>query len=374
MNSLQHELSNLKVETPSWGYADSGTRFGIFAYPGAAKTLYEKLEDAAEVHRFTGSAPLVAIHIPWDKCDDYSEALKYANDLGIGIGALNPNLFQDPEYKFGSLGASDSARTKAEDHIDDCIGIMRKVGSKTLSLWFADGTNFPGQGDFRTRFQRFEESLARIHGKLANDETMLIEYKPFEPAFYSTDIPDWGTALLLAKKSGDNAKVLVDLGHHFHGQNIEQIVAILQYEKKLGGFHFNGRKYADDDLTTGSINPYELFLIMIEIVKGGSPLPAFMVDEMHSLKNKVGEMIQSLVEIQTAYLKALLVDFDLLSKLQAEEDLIRCEEVLKDAFQMDVREALTEFRASKGCPSPENPVDGFLSSGYSERVANMRSN
>jgi L-rhamnose isomerase / sugar isomerase len=235
------------------------------------------------------------------------------------------------------------------------------VNSKALSLWFADGTNFPGQGDFRARYQRFDEGLKEIHSHLKPDETMLIEYKPFEPAFYATDIPDWGTAYLLSQSSGSQAKVLVDLGHHLHGCNIEQIVAILQLHNRLGGFHFNARKYADDDLTTGSINPYELFLIFVEIVKSGEPYPAFMIDEMHSLKNKIGEMIQSLVTIQNLFAKALTVDLIALKKYQTECDLIKAEEVLKDAYLTDVRSILEEFRASKNCPNPSDPVSGFLS-------------
>jgi L-rhamnose isomerase/sugar isomerase len=377
VDAVEARLKAQRVETPSWGYADSGTRFGTFRQPGAASTVREKLADAAQAHRYTGIAPAVALHIPWDKVDDWADLADYGRSLGIEIGAINPNVFQDHDYRFGSL-ASERAnvRKKALDHMSECVSIMRTVGSKALSLWFADGTNFPGQADFRERKRRFEEGLGQVHSLLHDDETMLVEYKPFEPASYHTDIADWGMAYALCHKAGAKARVLVDLGHHLHGANIEHIVAFLVDEGRLGGFHFNNRKYADDDLTTGSINPYELFLIYTELVKaertGGGDGIAYMIDESHTLKNKVAEMIQSLVALQASYAKALLVDWDALAKAQAAEDLIGAEEIYKTAFAIDVRPLLWKVRTDLGLPNPIDPVRGFRESGYAEKAASER--
>lgn len=377
VDAVEAALKAQKIETPSWGYADSGTRFGTFKLPGAATNVHEKVADAAQAHRYTGIAPAVALHIPWDKVEDWAELAKYAQEQGVEIGAINPNLFQDDDYRFGSFASESAAvRDRALTHVADCIDIMRTTGSRALSLWFADGTNFPGQGDFRARKRRFEEAFAGIHSQLKAGERMLIEYKPFEPAFYHTDIADWGMAYAFCRKAGDKAQVLIDLGHHLHGANIEHIVAFLADEGRLGGFHFNNRKYADDDLTTGSINPYELFLIYTELVKtdraGLGADVAYMIDESHTLKNKVAEMIQSLVALQASYAKALIVDWKALAAAQETNDLIAAEEIYKAAFAVDVRPLLWKVRSDIGLPDPIDPVRGFLQSGYAEKAAAER--
>ncbi len=374
---IEARLKAQQVETPSWGYADSGTRFGVFRQAGAPRTVQEKFADAAQAHKYTGIAPAVAVHIPWDTVDDWNALNDYAQSLGVQVGAVNPNVFQEDEYRFGSLGSErPDVRRKAIAHMKDCVEIMRAVGSDALSLWFADGTNFPGQGDFRRRKRQFEEGLADVYGALSGKQTLLLEYKPFEPAFYHTDVADWGMAASFCRKLGERAKVLVDLGHHLPGANIEHIVAFLLDEGRLGGFHFNGRKYADDDLTTGSVNPYELFLIYTELVAGENDGRAdglaYMIDESHTLKNKVAEMIQSLVALQTAYAKALLVNRDTLRAAQEQDDLIGAEEIIKSAFATDVRPLLWKVRSEIGLPNPADPVQGFLQSGYAESVAQER--
>ncbi len=365
------------VETPSWGYADSGTRFGAFRMAGAPRTVFEKFEDAAQAHRYTGIAPAVAVHIPWDAGADWSELSAYARSLGVSVGAVNPNVFQDFEYRFGSLGsARSSVREKAVAHMRECVWIMDAVGSKNLSLWFADGTNFPGQGDMRARKRWFAEGLAEVYADLKGDQRMLIEYKPFEPAFYHTDVADWGMAYAFCAALGERAQVLVDLGHHLPGANIEHIVAFLLDEGRLGGFHFNNRKYADDDLTTGSINPYELYLIYTELVAGEDDGlandVAYMIDESHTLKNKIAEMIQSLVALQTAYAKALLVSRPALAQAREAEDLVAAEEVIKAAFATDVRPLLWKVRSEMGLPDPADPLRGFAQSGYALAKADER--
>ena len=373
---IEGGLKSQHIETPSWGYADSGTRFGVFPQPGAAVTLSEKLRDAAHVHRMTGIAPSVALHIPWDMVDDWQALRQEAEGLGLTIGAINPNLFQDEAYRFGSLAAPDpTVRRKALDHVAQCIEIMKQVDSRDLSLWLADGTNYPGQDDLRCRKRRLEESLAQIYTMLPDDKRLLVEYKFFEPAFYATDIPDWGMALLLCNKLGERARVLVDLGHHAQGVNIEQIVATLLDEKKLGGFHFNDRKYADDDLTTGSINPYELFLVFHELVTSelnddqGSQI-AYMIDQTHLLKPRVEAMIQSVVAIQRAYAKALIVDRVALAAAQAAGDIVAAEECLVSAFNADVEPLLVKIRSDLGVPA--DPLQAHRESGYQERITRER--
>ncbi len=311
---LEH-MQRFTVETPSWGYGDSGTRFKVFHWPGAASTLREKLDDAAQVQRVTGICPSVAIHIPWDREDDWQAVKEYASALGLRIGAVNPNLFQDDVYRFGSLCHFDQqVRQRAIEHVIECIQIAQEVGSDIISLWLADGTNYPGQDDLRRRRHRLLDSLQAIYAALPAGMRLLIEYKFFEPAFYSTDLPDWGTSLLMAQKLGSQAEVLVDTGHHPQGTNIAQIVAQLLDEGRLGGFHFNDRRYADDDLIVGSNNPFELFCIFNEIVGAGSEgnanagRIAYMIDQSHNIEPKIEAMIQSVVNIQTAYAKALLVD------------------------------------------------------------------
>ncbi len=375
--TVEARLKAQRVETPSWGYADGGTRFGVFRMAGAPRNVKEKFADAAQSQKFTGIAPGVAVHIPWDTVDDWSELAVYASSLGVHVGAVNPNVFQDYDYRFGSLGSvNPETRRKATHHIIDCVEIMNKTGSNALSLWFADGTNFPGQGSIRQRKQFFEEGLAAVYEKLSPSQTLLLEYKPFEPAFYHTDIADWGMAASFCSKLGTNAKVLVDLGHHLHGANIEHIVAFLLDEHRLGGFHFNNRKYADDDLTTGSINPYELFLIYTELVAGENDgiadHVAYMIDESHTLKNKIAEMIQSLVALQSSYAKALIVNQSALKTARYNDDLVSAEEAIKTAFATDVRPLLWKVRSEMGLPDPVDPVRGFVESGYADSMAKER--
>ncbi len=364
-----------ELETPSWGYGNSGTRFGVFKQPGAARDVHERLSDAAQVHKMTGACPGVALHIPWDKVDDYDALQEEARDLGVRIGAINPNVFQDADYKLGSFGHRDAAvRQKALDHMYECIDIMQRTNSKVLSLWFADGTNYPGQDDLIRRKRDFETCLKATHDALPDDSRMLIEYKFFEPAFYHTDVPDWGLALIFANKTGPKAEVLVDLGHHPLCTNIEHIVALLIEEDKLGGFHFNNRKYADDDLTTGSVNLYEVFLIYHEIInasrRGKTPNIAYMIDQSHIIKPKVEAMIQSILNIQTALARALLVDRDALESAQQEDDTVQCEEILRAAYDTDVRPLLAQVRVEQGAQI--DPLGAYRSSGYFERVAAER--
>ncbi|MGE5558942.1 MAG: L-rhamnose isomerase [Bacillota bacterium] len=363
MEGIIKNLMEQHIETPSWGYGSGGTRFFTFKDPTAARNLEEKIADAAVVHQFTGVTPSVALHIPWDKTDDWKGLAAFAAARGIRIGAINPNLFQDNDYMNGSItNLSPAVRKKAVAHIMECVEIMNQTGSRHLSLWFADGTNYPGQGDFRKRKALLIESLREVYGKMSGNQVMLIEYKMFEPAFYHTDIGDWGMATFIAQAVGDRAMTLVDLGHHPLGANIEQIVAWLIDLGRLGGFHFNSKKYADDDLTVGSINPYELFLIYCELIKGyrdaGVKMDvAYMIDQSHFDKPKVEGMIQSVDNIQTAYAKALLVDYEALAQSQANGDAVLAEEILKKAFQADVQPLLAEARTRMG-------VDPDLLSAY----------
>lgn len=375
--AAEARLKMQQVETPSWGYADSGTRFGVFRMPGAPRNVFEKFEDAAQAHRYTGIAPAVALHIPWDAGADWSDLSKYAKSLGMSVGAVNPNVFQDYDYRFGSLGSTrPDVRARAVAHINECVEIMKTVGSQNLSLWFADGTNFPGQGHIRKRKQWFAEGLSEVYASLSPEQTMLVEYKPFEPAFYHTDIADWGMAYAFCKALGEQAKVLVDLGHHLQGANIEHIVAFLLDEGRLGGFHFNNKKYADDDLTTGSVNPYELYLIYTELVAGendglGHSI-AYMIDECHTIKNKIAEMIQSLVALQVSYAKALIVNRPALAAAQEADDIVTAEEIIKSAFATDVRPLLWKVRSDLSLPDPADPVRGFVESGYAAAKAEER--
>ncbi len=377
ISEVESRLKAQRVETPSWGYADSGTRFGVFRQAGAPRNVFEKFEDAAQAHKYTGIAPGVAVHIPWDAGADWKELSDYAHAQGVTVGAVNPNVFQDYDYRFGSLGsARPDVRARAVAHMRECVDIMNIVGSRNLSLWFADGTNFPGQASMRNRKQWFAEGLSEVYAALTGDQQMLVEYKPFEPSFYHTDIADWGMAYAFCQSLGDRAKVLVDLGHHLHGANIEHIVAFLLDEGRLGGFHFNNRKYADDDLTTGSINPYELYLIYTELVAGENDGiagdVAYMIDESHTLKNKIAEMIQSLVALQASYAKALLVNRPKLAAAQDADDLVTAEETIKAAFAIDVRPLLWKVRSEMGLPCPADPVQGFVQSGYIEAKAKER--
>ena len=368
-------LDGFAIEVPSWGFANTGTRFGKFIQASAATTTPEKIADAGQVHRVTGCCPSVAVHVLWDYPNgiaDVDSLNAYAKTQGVAIGAINPNVFQDQCYKNGSLGNPDAeVRRTALSHILDCVEIQKKSGSRDLSLWFADGTSYPGTGSVRARKKWFEEGLQMVHSQLTGNMRMLVEYKPFEPAFYATDIADWGMSYVLSKKSGPRAKVLVDTGHHYQGQNVEQIVAWLLSEDMLGGFHFNDRRYADDDLTLGSIDPYAEFRIFHELClfdweQGKKADIAYMVDQSHNLKNKVEEMIQTACTAQEMYLKATLVDREKLVSEQMKGNLIDSEECLREAFFTDVRPLLREWRKSKGLA--EEPLAAHRESGYNEKA------
>ncbi|MCL4514541.1 MAG: L-rhamnose isomerase [Firmicutes bacterium] len=374
-------LRDFHVETPSWGYGNAGTRFQVFAHPGAARNIFEKLADAAQVHRLTGICPTVAVHIPWDKVEDYSALHAEAEKLGVKIGAVNPNLFQEPEYMLGSLcHAGRAVRRKAADHLLECVRIAREVGSPAISLWLADGTNYPGQGHFRRRRQWLAEALEEVYAAMPEGMRLLIEYKPSEPGFYHTDIADWGSAYVLAAHLGPRAQVLVDLGHHPQGVNVEHIVATLLGEGRLGGFHFNDRKYADDDLIAGSSNPYQLFLIFNELVDAAQDADpavaacaagvAYMVDQSHNIEPKIPAMIRSVLNIQTALAKALLVDRQALAAAQDRGDVLAAEAMVRDAFETDVRPLLAQFRAEQGLP--EDPLAAYYASDYPRRIATER--
>jgi len=376
--TLVERLDRFEIETPSWGYADTGTRFGKFRQDAAATTTEEKLADAAEVHRYAGCCPSVAVHVLWDFPEgvDPSAVAQSAERLGVRIGSINPNVFQDQCYRYGSLANRDpEIRRRALRHILDSIAIGNRVGSHVLSLWFADGTNYPGQANIRARKRWFHEALGKVHAALPHDMTMLIEYKPFEPAFYHTDIADWGMACTFARQAGPQAKVLVDTGHHLPGCNIEQIVAFLIDEQMLGGFHFNDRKYADDDLTMGSIDPYQLFRVFHEIVSaegelGGELEIAYMVDQSHNLKPKIEAMIQTVMTAQEHFAKALLVDHQALAQAQQRDDVVLAERIVQDAYRTDVRSLLAEYRQARQLPA--DPLQAFRESGYAERVARER--
>jgi len=375
LRRAREALASFAIETPSWGFADTGTRFGKFFQDAAAIDLGDKLADAGHVHALTGCCPTVAVHVLWDfkPGEDPKAVARLARRHGVKIGAINPNLFQDQCYKWGSFGHTDPAvRAHALQHCVDSVAIGRAVGSEYLSLWFADGTNYPGQGSVRERKRNFEAALRTLHGKLGPKQTMLVEYKPFEPAFYATDIADWGMALLLAKKAGPRAKVLVDTGHHYVAQNIEQIVAWLLDEDMLGGFHFNDRRYADDDLTLGSIDPYQVFRIFHEIHcfasdRGRMPKIAYMIDQSHNEKPKIEATIQTVVMAQELFVKAALVDHDALRRAQAKNNVVDAELILKRAFFTDVAPALAAWRKANRLPG--DPMAEHRKSGYERRAA-----
>jgi L-rhamnose isomerase/sugar isomerase len=368
-------IQRFRVETPSWGYSNSGTRFKVFPWPGAARNLREKLEDAAMVQRVTGICPSVAIHIPWDLVDDWEGIKVYAAQLGLRLGSVNPNLFQDDSYRFGSLCHPDAhIRRRALAHVRECITVARAVGSDTISLWLADGTNYPGQDDLRARRHRLSDALAEVYADLGSDLRLLIEYKFFEPAFYHTDLADWGMAYTLATKLGPQALVLVDTGHHPQGTNLAHIVSILLDEERLGGFHFNDRKYADDDLIVGTLHPFELFLVFNELVaadeqKVGGRVD-YMIDQSHNIEPKIEAMIQSVLNIQSAHAKALLVDRRALAAAQLAGDTLGAYRVLRDAFETDVRPLLERARLEMGLEP--DPIAAFRASGYAEKVAQER--
>jgi L-rhamnose isomerase/sugar isomerase len=373
-------LDKFNIELPSWGFANTGTRFGKFIQAAAATTIEEKFSDAAQVHAVTGACPTLALHVQWDLphgLKDVSQVEKLAKQFSIRPGSINPNIFQNQEYKYGSLGNPDPAiRRMAVRHILDCVAISEALGAPDISPWFADGSNYPGTQNIRKRIGFFEEGLREIHAALKPGQRLLLEYKPFEPAFYHTDIADWGMALLLARGAGPQALVLVDTGHHYQAQNIEQIVAWLLRENMMGGFHFNDRRYADDDLTLGSIDPYQIFRIfheirMFEWETQTTADIAYMVDQSHNLKGKIEAMIQTVRTAQELYARAALVDHSRLAQLQQECSLVDAEETLRGAFWQDVRPAIEDWRKSRNLPA--DPMRAFRASGYLERITRERS-
>ena len=371
LTAVKAALRAQHIETPSWAYANSGTRFKVFAQPGVPRDPYEKIADAAQVHAHTGVAPTVALHIPWDKVDDYADLARHARELGAGIGAINSNVFQDDDYKLGSVTNPDPrVRRKAIDHLLECVDIMDLTGSDTLKLWFSDGTNYPGQDDIRARQDRLAEALSTVYDRLGEGQRFLLEYKLFEPAFYMTDVPDWGTAYAHCVRLGPKAQVVVDTGHHAPGTNIEFIVAFLLREGKLGGFDFNSRFYADDDLMVGSADPFQLFRIMHEIVLADALRPeaniAFMLDQCHNIEPKIQAVIRSVMNVQEATAKALLVDHAALAAAQDAGDVLEANAILMDAYNTDVRPLLRQLREEMGLDP--DPIAAYKRSGYYEKV------
>jgi L-rhamnose isomerase / sugar isomerase len=368
-------LATQRIELPSWAFGNSGTRFKVFGQPGVPRNAFEKVADAAQVHRHTGIAPTVALHIPWDKVDDYGQLAKHAQDNGIRLGTINANVFQDDDYKLGSVCHPDPrVRRKALDHLLECVDIMDVTGSRDLKLWFADGTNYPGQDDLRDRQDRLAEALAATYERLGDDQRLVLEYKLFEPAFYHTDVPDWGTAYAHCLRLGPRAVVVVDTGHHAPGTNIEFIVAFLLRERKLGAFDFNSRFYADDDLMAGAADPFQLFRIMYEVVRGGGYAPeagvCFMLDQCHNVERKIPGQIRSVLNVQELTAKALLVDRDALSAAQQAGDVLGANGVLMDAFATDVRPLLAELRSEQGLDP--DPMGAYARSGHDERIVAER--
>jgi L-rhamnose isomerase / sugar isomerase len=373
--AIKAALAAQEIETPSWAYGNSGTRFKVFAQPGVPRTVKEKIDDAATVHRFTGVAPSVALHIPWDAVDDYADLTAYAKDQGVRIGAINTNVFQDDAYKLGSVTNPDpGVRRKATDHLLEAIAIMDATGSRDLKLWFADGLNYPGQDDLRDRQDRLAAALRETYERLGEHQRILLEYKLFEPAFYATDIPDWGVSYAHCLALGPLATVCVDTGHHAPGTNIEFIVAFLLRAGRLGAFDFNSRFYADDDLMVGAADPFQLFRIMHEVVQGGGYAPeagiTFMLDQSHNIEPKIPAIIRSVMNVQEATAKALLVDRTALSAAQQAGDVLAANAVFMDAFATDVRPLLAEVRQELGLDP--DPVAAYGRSGYAEKIAAER--
>src|SRR3954463_13270079 len=364
-------LEGQAIEVPSWAYGNSGTRFKVFGTPGTPRTVEEKIADAATVHRFTGLAPTVALHIPWDRVDSYEDLRKYAEDLGVGLGTINSNTFQDDDYKLGSPTSADpKVRQKAVEHNLDCIEVMNRTGSRDLKIWLADGTNYPGQGDMRARQDWLAEGLATIYAQLSDEQRLVLEYKFFEPAFYHTDVPDWGTSYVHVAALGERAVVCLDTGHHAPGTNIEFIVAQLLRLGKLGSFDFNSRFYADDDLIVGAADPFQLFRILVEVIRGGGFGPgsdvALMLDQCHNIEAKVPGQIRSVLNVQEMTARALLLDKEALAAAQADGDVLLANEIFMDAFYTDVRRDLAEWRESRGLPG--DPMLAYLASGYQEQI------
>ncbi len=368
-------LASQAIELPSWAFGNSGTRFKVFAQAGVPRDPYEKIADAAQVNRYTGVAPTVALHIPWDKVEDYADLARHAADRGVALGTINSNTFQDNDYMLGSVCHPDArVRRKAVDHLLECIDIMDATGSRDLKLWFADGTNYPGQDDIRSRQDRLAESLRTTYDRLGANQRIVLEYKLFEPSFYTMDVPDWGTALVHCLALGPKAKVVVDTGHHAPGTNIEFIVASLLRADKLGAFDFNSRFYADDDLMVGAADPFQLFRIMHEVVKAGALAPevgvAFMLDQCHNIEPKIPGQIRSVMNVQEATAKALLVDQVALDSAQAAGDVLGAHGILMDAYATDVRPMLREVREGRGLDP--DPMTAYARSGYAERIAAER--
>jgi L-rhamnose isomerase/sugar isomerase len=374
-SAVKAALRTQHIELPSWAFGNSGTRFKVFGQPGVPRNAFEKVSDAAQVHRFTGIAPSVALHIPWDKVDDYGQLAKHAQDEGVELGTINANVFQDDDYKLGSVCHPDPrVRRKALDHLLECVDIMDVTGSRDLKLWFADGTNYPGQDDLRDRQDRLAEALAAVYERLGHDQRLVLEYKLFEPAFYHTDVPDWGTAYAHCLKLGPKALVVVDTGHHAPGTNIEFIVAFLLRENKLGAFDFNSRFYADDDLMAGAADPFQLFRIMYEVVRGGGYAPeaqvSFMLDQCHNIERKIPGQIRSVLNVQELTAKALLVDRDALAAAQRAGDVLGANGVLMDAYSSDVRPMLADLRQEMGLDP--DPMGAYARSGYDEQIVAER--
>ena len=369
--SIAPRLAEQAIELPSWAFGNSGTRFKVFTQPGVPRDPFEKISDAAQVHKHTGLAPTVALHIPWDKVADLADLAKHAADNGVGLGTVNSNTFQDDDYKLGSLTHSDPRiRQKAIDHHFDCIDVMNQTGSRDLKIWLADGSNYPGQSDMRDRQDRLHDSLSKIYERLGDHQRMVLEYKFFEPAFYHTDIPDWGTSYVQVSALGDKAMVCLDTGHHAPGTNIEFIVMQLLRLGKLGSFDFNSRFYADDDLIVGAADPFQLFRILYEVVRGGGygadSDVAFMLDQCHNIEDKIPGQIRSVLNVQEMTARALLVDTTALGAAQEAGDVLGGNGILMDAFYTDVRPALAEWRESRGLPA--DPMRAYADSGYAASI------
>jgi L-rhamnose isomerase/sugar isomerase len=373
-SEIADQLAKQQIELPSWAFGNSGTRFKVFSTPGTPRDPYEKIADAAKVHEFTGLAPTVALHIPWDLVDDFADLRRHANEHGVELGTVNSNTFQDDTYKFGSLTHSDpKVRQQAIDHHFRCIDVMDATGSRDLKIWLADGTNYPGQGDMRSRQDHLHESLSTIYDRLGADQRMVLEYKFFEPAFYHTDVPDWGTSFVQTQALGDRAMVCLDTGHHAPGTNIEFIVMQLLRLGKLGSFDFNSRFYADDDLIVGAADPFQLFRILVEVVRGGGyddPDVAFMLDQCHNVEDKIPGQIRSVLTVQEMTARALLLDRVALTAAQEAHDVLGANQVMMDAFYTDVRSDLAAWRASRGLPA--DPMAAYLASGNQEKIADER--
>jgi L-rhamnose isomerase / sugar isomerase len=371
LTAVKTALRAQRIELPSWAFGNSGTRFKVFTQPGVPRTPQEKIDDAAQVHKFTGIAPAVAVHIPWDKVDDYAGLAEYADAAGVAIGAVNANVFQDEDYKLGSVANPDPrVRRKAVAQLLECIDIMDATGSRDLKLWFADGTNYPGQDDITARQDRLAEALAEVYARLGPQQRMLLEYKLFEPSFYTTDVPDWGTSLLHCQALGPQAEVVVDTGHHAPGTNIEFIVALLLRAGRLGGFDFNSRFYADDDLMVGAADPFQLFRILHEVVAADALRPeagiAFMLDQCHNIEPKIPAQLRSVMNVQEATAKALLIDTAALAAAQQAGDVLGANAAFMDAYNTDVRPLLAQLREDMGLDP--NPIAAYQRSGYAEKI------